>query len=316
MTPPWITTYLSPAEWKQKAAHLEERLGPMLRDYVQKRSWHIKNPVLDFLFEYYNYRPATLLKWSPGLGVALQGEEAESFLEQKEFVKRDGAVMLDPSLFPQHRHATLRWIRDLLQITLDRAPVWGCFGMHEWAMVYRIDRPRHAHIPLRLPPDEIAAFVESRPLLCTHFDAFRFFTPEAKPMNRLPLTRMNQEDYEQPGCLHANMDLYKWAHKLFPWLDSELLTDAFLVACETRTVDMQASPYDMREHGLEPICVETVEGRQLYQEKQQAIMQRATPVRQRLLHASNQLLSFIETSSTPATSASTSYTSSNAVENS
>lgn len=304
MTPPWITERLSVAEWKQRAATLEQTLGPMLRDYLQKRSWHTKNPILDFLFEYYNFRPASLLRWSPGFGVALEGEEADSFLDQKEFVKHDGLVMLDPSRFPAHRNLTLQWIRDLLQITLARSPVWGCFGMHEWAMVYRIDRPRHAHIPLRLPADEIAAFVESRPLVCTHFDAFRFFTPKAKPMNRLPLTRMNQEEYEQPGCLHANMDLYKWAHKLYPWVDSELLADAFLIACETRTVDMQASPYDMRDQGLEPICVETPEGRQIYQERQQAMMEQAMPIRQRLLEAYNRLLDAIKTTA-PETSTST-----------
>ncbi|CAN0537189.1 unnamed protein product [Ectocarpus sp. 8 AP-2014] len=82
-------------------------------------------------------------------------------------------------------------MRDLLQATTSRAPVLHCFGLHEWAMLYRphgaeeggVDaRSVHQTLPLRVPQDEINAMVEGRggALACTHFDAFRFFTPEAK----------------------------------------------------------------------------------------------------------------------------------------
>ncbi len=287
---PWLSTVWSESVWQQRSAAHEERLGPMLRGYLQRRSWHQKEPLLDFLFEYYNFRPGTLLRWTPGLGVALQGEAAKAFLERKGFAQMKSGVALDPRLFPEKRKATVCWIRDLLAQTMERPPVWGCFGMHEWAMVYKSPKPRHDQLPLRLDPKAIAEFVESRPLLCTHFDAFRFFTPPAQPMNRITLTRENQQDYEQPGCLHANMDLYKWAYKISPWVSSELLADTFLLAVEARTVDVQASPYDMRNDGLAPIPVETVEGRQQYLEAQEKIMALATPIRQRLLQAYNALI--------------------------
>lgn len=288
---PWLTTHWNETTWSQRAAALEERLGPLLRGYLKRRSCHQKEPVLDFLFEYYNFRPASLLRWSPGLGVALQGEAANEFLERKFFAHTSsGDIALNPTLFPEKRKNTVRWIRDLLANTIKRPPVWGCFGLHEWAMVYKSPKPRHDQIPLRLSPDAIAEFVESRPLICTHFDAFRFFTPPAKPMNRLELTRENQQEYEQPGCLHANMDLYKWAYKLYPWIDSNLLSDAFEVAIQTRTIDMQASPYDMKDAGLEPIAIETVEGRQQYQAAQEKIMTLSAPIRHRLLQAYNRLI--------------------------
>ena len=61
---------------------------------------------------------------------------------------------------------------------------------------------------------------------CSHFDAFRFFTAPARPLNVLAPTRETQHALEQPGCLHANMDLYKWAYKLSPLVPSELVADA------------------------------------------------------------------------------------------
>ena len=74
---------------------------------------------------------------------------------------------------------------------------------------------RHA-VPLRLGQAGTDAVVEAHPIRCTHFDAFRFFTPPAVGRNRLQPTRETQPELEQPGCLHATMDLYKWAYKLEP----------------------------------------------------------------------------------------------------
>ena len=57
---------------------------------------------------------------------------------------------------------------------------------------------------------------------------------------------------EQPGCLHAGMDVYKWAFKLTPLVPSDLVADAFDLAREIRVLDMEASPYDLRELGYDP----------------------------------------------------------------
>ena len=120
-------------------------------------------------------------------------------------------------------------------------------------MVYRSRRRPAQPLPLRLSPAETAEVVEERGVRCTHFDAFRFFTPAARPLNLLQPTRERSRDLEQPGCLHANMDLYKWAYKLSPLVRSELVADCFALAREIRELDMRASPYDLADLGYPPV---------------------------------------------------------------
>lgn len=180
-------------------------------------------------------------------------------------------------------------MRDLLVRTAARPAVLGCFGLHEWAMVYRTEEIRHGAWPLRLPPEEIAAVVEAG-VRCTHFDAFRFFTPAARPLNRFQPTRDTVAEWEQPGCLHANMDLYKWAMKLQPFAASELVADCFALAREIRRLDMQASPYDFSAMDLEPVCIETPAGRAVYEAAQREFARRAAPLRGRLVELCDALL--------------------------
>jgi hypothetical protein len=151
-------------------------------------------------------------------------------------------------------------------------------------MVYRGHDVRHAGIaPLRLPQPQVDAFVESRPIGCSHFDAFRFFAPDARPLNRVQLERASRLEREQPGCIHANMDLYRWAYTAMPWIGSELLWACFQLAADLRTLDMQASPYDLRALGFAPVCVETPDGRDEYQRRQRALSERAQRLRDRLI---------------------------------
>jgi hypothetical protein len=160
-------------------------------------------------------------------------------------------------------------------------------------MVYKADRVRHDYLSLRMGKKELAKFVESRPLVCTHFDAFRFFTNEAKPQNKYELSRDKFADMEQPGCLHTNMDLYKWAFKMYPWISSNTIRRAFELAIETRYIDMQASPYDLREQGLEPIKIETDKGRREYMKKQQQIFEKSQPIRKQLIQEYEYLLNTV-----------------------
>jgi hypothetical protein len=127
--------------------------------------------------------------------------------------------------------------------------------------------------------------VETHELRCTHIDAFRFFTPEAVPRNRYAPTRETQPELEQPGCLHAGMDVYKWAMKLGPLVPGELLLDAFELACDIRLLDMQASPYDMRDWGADPVAIETPEGKAEYVRRQRAFAERSNRLRARILEA-------------------------------
>ncbi len=159
-------------------------------------------------------------------------------------------------------------------------------------MVYRSpqDQLRHAGWPLRLGPDGTDAVVESTEMRCTHFDAFRFFSDPARPRNAVQPTRQSQAELEQPGCLHAGMDLYKWAMKLAPGIPSGLTMDCFELARELRILDMRASPYDLSELGYEPVRVETPGGRAAYVRAQREHAVRAQSLRAKLLAACDALL--------------------------
>lgn len=151
-------------------------------------------------------------------------------------------------------------------------------------MVYGADEAGRRHgLPLRLGSAGTDAVVEAHPLQCTHFDAFRFFTREAAPLNATQLTRETQVAWEQPGCLHVNMDLYKWAIKLGPATPGDLLLECFELACDVRQVDMQASPYDVSAYGLAAIPVETPQGKSEYAARQREFARRGAPLRERLI---------------------------------
>jgi hypothetical protein len=193
--------------------------------------------------------------------------------------------MIDASTLPPHRRDFVAWLRALLAAMQERPAFFGCYGLHEWAMVYRQDPDeiRHNAWPLRFPPEEIARIVEATPICCSHFDAFRFFTAPARSFNRLQPTRADALQVEQRGCLHANMDLYKWAFKLAPYSPSELIADAFELARDIREIDMRASPYELRGLGFAPITIETADGRAEYEHHQRAFAARGIPLRRRLI---------------------------------
>lgn len=284
---------LSAGEWVRDKQLHEKELDHILNPYLEKRSRQEKDPVLDFLFEYYPFRPSHLRRWSPGIGVLLELNGVTDLPEHSEFTIEGDQAMLNPAFFPKKRLSSVSWILNLLKQSMDKKPFFGCFGMHEWAMVYRAEEVRHSRIPLRLSDDEIAQFVESRPLLCTHFDAFRFFTEKARPLNRNILSRETFAEMEQPGCVHTNMDLYKWAFKLYPWISGSLLRKAFFNALEARKIDMQASPYDATEFGLEPIKIETEAGRKEYLDRQTEIYENSIPIRVQLISEYEKVLEWV-----------------------
>lgn len=286
---------LTSREWKLRMLTHQEELSPIIDPYLKKRSEQKKDPVLDFLFEYYKFRPSHLMRWSPGAGKVLEiGEPADELPEVSELTIDGQTAYLNTGIFPEKRLRAANWIHELLVKTNQKKPLFGCMGMHEWAMVYKAGEVRHSQIPLRLSDDKIAALVESRPLICTHFDAFRFFTDEARPLNKNSLTRETFQDSEQPGCIHTNMDIYKWAYKLYPWISSDLIREAFLLAVDARTIDMKASPYDLRDQGLEPIFIETESGRREYVAHQTDIWVRGMPVRRSLIEAYETLFSLLD----------------------
>ena len=283
---------LSEADWRERQRAHEARIRHWTNPHQARQARGEKHPVEDFLFEYYRFRPSWLRRWHPGPDVVILGDRAREFLRWPEYRETEGGVALDVATFPAARRDSLLWLRGLLRATAERAPAYGCFGLHEWAMVYRQEphEVRHSAWPLRFPADEIARILEAQPVCCTHFDAFRHFTVAAAPLNRLQPTRASTDQFEQRGCLHANMDLYKWAFKLAPFTPAELIADCFEFARAIREVDMRASPYDLRALGYEPIAIETPEGRAEYEVHQRAFAERGTPLRARLIALCERLL--------------------------
>jgi hypothetical protein len=279
---------ISREAWSARREGYLARVRPQAEDRVRRAARREKHPVYDFLFEYYSFRPAHLLRWTPGFGVTLAGATRDD-IAWSEFVEAGGGLTLPAGAFPEHRVSYLRWAAEYLAAVLAREPSFACMGLHEWAMVYRDPNVRHPYVPLRLARSEIDALVESQALLCTHYDAFRFFTREAAPRNRWELTRAATAEHDQPGCIHANMDLYRFAYKVAPFCPSELVADAFEVALAAREVDMRASPYDLSDYGFAAVPIETRAGREEYVELQRGIASRARPVRERLLEVYRRL---------------------------
>ncbi|MFD1813590.1 3-methyladenine DNA glycosylase [Rhodococcus gannanensis] len=284
---------LPESEWTTRRDAYRHRVDELIGAHVDRQSHGVTHPVVDFLFTYYSLRPAQLRRWHPGFGIVLGGDAARRYAEYSGYREVDGGVTADPALV-QRRRTMLEFTERLLAGTQSRPAQLGCFGLHEWAMVYRggADAVRHSGTPLRLGADGTDAVVESMSLRCTHYDAFRFFTPDAVGRNQVPLSRDEQAAREQPGCLHAGMDLYKWCYKLVPLVDSDLLIRCFEHAMDARELDMRASPYDLRELGYEPVPIETAAGRADYVRAQQSLAERAEPLRAELLVRCRELLTF------------------------
>ncbi|SDB86934.1 hypothetical protein GA0111570_105274 [Raineyella antarctica] len=279
---------LPEAQWRERRATHEAYVDDLLADHRWRAERGITHPVDDFLWQYYTFRPAQLRRWHPGHGVVLAGDVSE-VLAQRDYRATDGGATVDTEAVLRQRRATLVRSRDLLVAVAQRPGRFGCFGMHEWAMVHGVREHRHP-LPLRLGQQGTDRLVEHLGVHCSHFDAFRFFTPSGRPLNERQLTRADQLDLEQPGCLHANMDLYRIAYKLSPLVDSALVLACFELARDIRNLDMAASPYDVTGLGLDPVPVETPAGRATYVTAQRGFHDRAAPLRTRLQQAVDEVL--------------------------
>lgn len=291
------TTALAESDWQARWTAHEARVRTWTDPHQSRAARGERHPVYDFLFTYYAFRPAWLRRWHPGPDLALAGETAREFLRWPEYRTQitsggETLVAVAPGALPAHRRTFVTWLRAMLAAMQTRPAFFGCHGLHEWAMVYRQtpDEVRHNAWPLRFPPDALARIVEGSTVTCSHFDAFRFFTAPARPLNRLQPTRTDTAQLEQRGCLHANMDLYKWAFKLAPFTPAELIADCFELARDIREVDMRASPYDLRALGFAPIAIETPEGRAEYEQHQRAFAARGEPLRARLIALCDRLI--------------------------
>jgi len=277
-----VALVLGPGAWGPLRASHEHRAEALSATYRARRSAGETDAVDDFLWTYYSLRPGRLARWHPGAGVALLGL-GQVPAGYREVATDDGpAVTADLDAFVQRHHGVLEWVAAVLGGVASRPARHDCFGLHEWAMVYRADERRH-RLPLRLGAAGTDAVVESLPLRCSHVDAYRFFTDEAVPRNAVVPTRTTQPELDHAGCVHVTMDLLKWALKLGPLVPGELLLDCFRLARDARTLDMRASPYDVSGYGYEAVAVETAAGRAAYAAQQRALAGRAVPLREGLM---------------------------------
>ena len=273
-----LTIHLPRAEWEARAAAHRARVAPMAEAWLERRSRGEKHPVWDFLFTYYNFSPNKLTTWVPGLS---------EIPDHKSQITPHEVVTYEWPTITLRLVRQAQWVATLCENVLNKPPRLGCFGLHEWAMVYKLSEAeiRHNGYQLRMSPELLASFVESQSICCSHYDAYRFFTPGALPLNSLKPVLETRQDMEQSGCLHANMDLYKWAYKLWPWIGSDLLADAFEVAVASRAFDMRASPYELTALGFDPILIETDPGKEEYRREQHRLAAMAEPVRKKMLEA-------------------------------
>jgi hypothetical protein len=320
--PDWLTLA------KQHSMALESMLYPSGKDLKTRQHSITHDPVYNFLNKYYRYSANELMKFSPGYGVVLSGanlQEHADLLNPQHLVYDDAGCWYNVNevakspLFGRYGRSKLSSNRDIMAATIIKKPFLGCFGLHEWAMLYsgakqQQQQPivnstssvsgsssnvgdgggRHQeNLPLRVSQGVIDSVVNSQPLRCTHYDAFRFFHRDAKGMNTVKqLSRTAQTVNEQPGCVHATMDLFRYAYELYPLTSSDLLQRALRVAITARQLDMRASPYDVSAFSgcEEAIPIETAEGRRRYVAEQERLAQQSQSVRAALLAVYNDVL--------------------------
>lgn len=233
-------------------------------------------------------------------------------IQTRPYEQSISGALYSPELYYRSRNSipaeeslrgALEYYKSILEATLQAEPIFFCHGLHEWAMQYQPENhppppssKYQSHLPLRVDQRTINAAVERRGVYCTHVDALRFFAPAARSWNHFgeygtSVVRQDQPKLEQPACVHANMDLLKYAVRITPWIDGDVVADALDVALQARKLDIASSPYDVSMYGLNPIAVETAEGRKKYREMQADLLTVAQPLRQRIRNAYNDFLS-------------------------
>jgi hypothetical protein len=283
---------LTETEWRAQNNNHINRARRYTDDHLARRKAGTTHPIFDFLFEYYPIRISHLHRWHPGIGTGLADPNHTSpHTAWRYYHHHKGVTTADVSAFLTAHKPAITQIHTILTNTTTNPTHFDCFGLHEWAMVYRTDHPRH-NLPLRLTPTETNQVVEQHNIKCTHFDAYRFFTPEAQPLNLTVLTREDRTRREQRGCLHATMDLYKWAAKLGPLIPGDLWLDTFELAWQARILDMEASPYDCRSLGFGVVPIETPEGKHEYVRRQRLLAHAGDLLRHRIIAMIEQAFAF------------------------
>ena len=306
-------TVLERSEWILRADAHRRRVRDLLGGIFYDREVHDKHPIYNFIFNYYRFRPhRTIERYSPGLDFGLKNESDDDeslYLPSSKYLSmNDGCTEIDPVKSLNEKSVTrIRNLHTLLEIVQRRPPNFSCFGVHEFAMLY--SGARHSYyqknvLKLRMTQREIDSIVERAPITCTHFDATRHF-PEtiASRVKTSPSLRTKNE---QAGCVHTNLDLFKYALRLFPFASSELVADALELAIRARELDMRASPYDLSsvdvtelryDFDLTPILIETESGRTKFKNLTMDLYRDSLPIRDRIIKVASSILQIASLSS-------------------
>ena len=73
-----------------------------------------------------------------------------------------------------------------------------------------------------------------------------------------------------------------------------------MLAREARLIDMRASPYDLRDYGLDPIRIESREGREEYVKRQRDLTHNGEPILRASLPNTDDCWRFEPTMRSPA----------------
>ena len=256
-------------------------MDALVGDHLARRQHGVKHPVHDFLFTYYSFRPAQLRRWSPGVRRPARRWPSNPGLRRGRCTP--AATWSTAS--------TRCWSRPPDGRRTSAAS--GCTS-GRWSTGSNEDETRHSAYPLRLGPRGTDEVVETHRIACSHFDAYRFFTAPARPLNILDPAAHDRPAFEQPACLHAGHGPLqarlparaRWSRPSWsPTASSSPATSGSSTCAPRRTTS--------RTSATTPIRIETPEGKQEYAAAQRGFAERGAPLRQRLIEECERLLAAV-----------------------
>ena len=334
---------LKRSEWRSRADAHRRRVRDLLGGMFYDRKIHDRHPIYNFLFNYYRFRPhMTIERYSAGLDFveSCSSSDDESLYHckylsvkddrsmrslylpsSKYFSVKDGCIEMDPVKSLNEKSVTrIRNLFTLLEIVQRRPPNFSCFGVHEFAMLH--SGARHSSLSEK-SGSEIAHVTTRESMMLwreLRFDVplrrYTALSKSALKSCRIKTSPDLRTKNEQAGCIHTNLDLFKFSLRLWPFASSELVADALELAIRARELDMRASPYDLssvsdftelgRDFDLTPVLIETESGRAEFRDSTMVLYRDSLPIRDRLIKVASSVLDCV--SSTSALKSSSSMT--------
>jgi hypothetical protein len=136
-----LSSTLSIEAWTSRAKKHDALIHPITDAFLKRRGLGQTHAVHDFLFTYYSCSPLKLKQWVPSFEEELEMTDSirqdYSWLTDYWFSLNEGMLSLRKERIHKSARAQARFIADLCANISQRAPRFGCYGLHEWAMVYK-----------------------------------------------------------------------------------------------------------------------------------------------------------------------------------